>query len=29
MLKYVCLRNMMDVVFPVCIVVRGAHVWEV
>ena len=29
---YVCVRGVMDVVFSVCIVTRGAvcaHVWEV
>ena len=29
---YVCVRDVMDVVFPVCIVMRGAVgacVWEV
>ena len=29
---YVCIRDVMDVVFSVCIVkrgARGAHVWEV
>ena len=32
MLKYVCVRDVMDVVFSVCIVTRravGARVWEV
>ena len=31
-LKYVCVRDVMDVVFSVCIVTRGtvgARVWEV
>ena len=31
-LKYVCVRGVMDVVFSVCIVVRGAagaRVWEI
>ena len=31
-LKYVCVRGVMDVVSSVCIVTRGAvgaHVWEV
>ena len=31
MLKYVCVRVVMDVVFSVCIVTRGAvgaRVWE-
>ena len=31
-LKYVCVRGVMDVVFSVCIVTRGAvgaRVWEV
>ena len=29
---YICVRGLMDVVFSVCIVTRGAvraHVWEV
>ena len=29
---YVCIRGLMDVVFSICIVTRGAvgaHVWEV
>ena len=29
---YVCVRDVMDVVFSICIVTRGAvgaHVWEV
>ena len=32
MLKYACVRGVMDVVFSVCIVMHaavGAHVWEV
>ena len=32
MLKYVCVRGVMDVVFSVCIMTRGAvgaRVWEV
>ena len=28
-MMYVCVRDVIDVVFSVCIVTRGARVWEV